>query len=201
MKEKGVYRGGLTHGLFSEGFMLCDRCVWNTRCDRFEPGGICSYEREFFERIVGEILEEFELDNVVDRIMVERAAMYLIRIARAEGYEAAVGITDKSPVWGRYLTRADNTLRRMLNDLAVTRLKRKQLGRHESFLVSVDDVIKKFAKAEAKHREKEEEPGEGEGVKVDKRRVVLVDRAALVSGWRQEYSKLRWTVRRRRETR
>jgi len=70
----------------------------------------------------------------------------LIRIARAEAYEAAVGVTEKSALWGAYISRLDNTLRGLLDDLAVTRLKRKQLARNEALLVSVDDYLESLQK-------------------------------------------------------
>jgi hypothetical protein len=75
--------------------------------------------------------------------------MYLVRIARAEAYEAAVGVAEKSAAWAACSSRLDNTLRRLLNDLALTRLKRKQFEKSEVLLVSVDEVLKKFAKAES----------------------------------------------------
>ena len=176
----------LKHGFFRGGFMLCDRCVGNVGCKRFKPGGRCVLERRAFRKVVSELMEEFELESVADRILVERAGMYLIRIARAEAYEAAVGVTEKSALWGAYISRLDNTLRGLFNDLAVTRLKRKQLGKNEALLVSVDDLIKKFAKAEAEPRKRG----------VEKRRVVVAQRRTLLSSWRREYSKLRLTVKR-----
>jgi hypothetical protein len=144
-------------------------------------------ERKAFRKVVSGLMEEFELDSVVDRILVERAGMYLIRIARAEAYEAAVGVTEKSTLWGAYISRLDNTLRGLFNDLAVTRLKRKQLEKNEAFLVSVDDVLKKFAKAEGKPRKWKRE--------VEKRRVVLAQRKVLLSSWRRECRKLQLVIR------
>jgi len=78
----------------------------------------------------------------------------------------------------------DNTLRGLFNDLAVTRLKRKQLAKGEAFLVSVDGLIKKFAKAEAEPRRR------------GKRRARLAERKVLLSSWRREYPKLRLTIKR-----
>lgn len=72
------------HGLFWAGFILCDRCVSNAACEHFVPKGQCLLEREAFEKVVAELTEEFDLDSVADKILVERAAMYLIRIMRAE---------------------------------------------------------------------------------------------------------------------
>jgi hypothetical protein len=176
----------LKHGFFRVGFMLCDRCVGNVGCKHFKPGGRCVLERRAFRKVVSELMEEFELESVADRILVERAGMYLIRIARAEAYEAAVGVTEKSALWGAYISRLDNTLRGLFNDLAVTRLKRKQLGKNEALLVSVDDLIKKFAKTEAEPRKRGAE----------KRRVVVAQRRTLLSSWKREYPKLRLTIKR-----
>ena len=55
-------------------------------------------------------------------------------------------MTEKSAVWGTYISRLDNTLRGLLDDLAVTRLKRKQLARNEALLVSVDDYLESLQK-------------------------------------------------------
>jgi hypothetical protein len=107
--------------------MLCDRCASNVECGHFQPKGHCLLEKRAFGRVASELMEEFELESVADRILVERAAMYLIRIARAEAYESAVGVTESSALWGGYISRLDNTLRGLLNDLALTRVKRKQL--------------------------------------------------------------------------
>jgi len=145
-------------------------------------------EKRAFRKVVSELMEEFELESVADRILVERAAMYLIRIARAEAYEAAVGVTEKSALWGAYISRLDNTLRGLFNDLAVTRLKRKQLAKNEALLVSVDEVIKKFAKAEAEQRKR------------GKRRAGLAQRRTLLSSWKREYSKMRLTIKRGEKT-
>jgi len=170
--------------------MLCDRCAINGECKYFKPRGQCLLERKSFRRVVAELIDEFELESVADRILVERAAMYLIRIARAEAYEASVGVTDSSALWGGYISRLDNTLRGLLNDLAVTRLKRKQLEKSEALLVSVDDVLKKFAKSEARA-----EPRRHGRIEVEERRALVVQKRALISDWRMEYSKLGLSVR------
>jgi hypothetical protein len=169
----------LKHGFFRAGFMLCDRCALNAKCEHFKPGDRCLLERKAFENVVSELMEEFELESVADRILVERAAMYLIRIARAEAYEAAVGVTEKSALWGVYISRLDNTLRGLLNDLAVTRLKRKQLEKNEALLVSVDEVLRKFAKAEGEQK---------------RRLVALTQRKELLSSWKRESRKLRMAI-------
>ncbi|MCW4023984.1 MAG: hypothetical protein NWF01_02990, partial [Candidatus Bathyarchaeota archaeon] len=135
----------LKHGFFRSGFMLCDRCVQNGDCKQFRVGGECAREKRVFGKFVRELCDEFELEGVADRILVERVAMYLIRIARAEAYESFVGVSEKSVVWGGYISRLDNTLRGLMNDLAVTRVKRLQLEKSGSLLVSVDELIRKFA--------------------------------------------------------
>jgi len=171
--------------------MLCDRCAMNGECRYFKPKGRCLLEKKSFQKVVAELIDEFELESVADRILVERAAMYLIRIARAEAYEAAVGVTDSSALWGGYISRLDNTLRGLLNDLAVTRLKRKQLEKSEALLVSVDDVLKKFAKSEARAEPRRH----GRRIEVEKRRALVVQKRALISDWRIEYNKQRLSVR------
>jgi hypothetical protein len=105
-------------------------------------------EKTSFKRTVSELTDEFELDSLADKILVERAAMYLVRVARAEAYEAGFGPSQKLPTWGNYISKLDNTMRGLLSDLAVTRAKRKQLEKSDSLLVSVDDVLKKFVRAE-----------------------------------------------------
>jgi len=177
----------LKHGFFRAGFMLCDRCAWNGECKRFRAGGECWFEKRAFKKITSRMVEEFELDCFVDKILVERVAMYLVRIARAEAYETAVGVSDKSVLWGGYISRLDNTLRGLLNDLAVSRVKRKQLEKNEALLVSVDELMKKFAKAEAGSRRER---------RARKRRATVSPRRALLSSWRSDYKKLCLTVRR-----
>lgn len=75
----------LKHGFFRVGFMLCDRCAWNGDCNRFRAGSGCAREKRVFGKLVKDLVDEFELDSVVDQIMVERIAMYLVRIARGRG--------------------------------------------------------------------------------------------------------------------
>lgn len=169
--------------------MLCDRCASSAECKHFQPKSRCTLEKEVFEKVVSELMEEFELESVADRILVERAAMYLVRIARAEAYESLVGITEKSALWRSYISRLDNTLRGLLNDLALTRVKRKQLEKNEALLVSLDEVIHKFVKAGSMPRKH---------VKVEaaKHRAFFVQRRALLIDWRREYAKLSLTARR-----
>jgi len=169
--------------------MLCDRCALNGECRYFQPKGRCLPEKRAFEKVVSDLMGEFELESVADKILVERAAMYLIRIARAEAYEGAVGVTEKSALWGAYISRLDNTLRGLLGDLALTRVKRKQVEKDEALLVSVDEVLKKFAKAEAETKRRGD-------VEVEKRRAAVAPRRALLKSWRREYRRLSLTARR-----
>ena len=179
----------LKHGFFKAGFMLCDRCVSNAECRNFEPKSRCLLEARAFDKVVSELMGEFELESLADRILVERAAMYLIRIARAEAYESVVGVSTSSALWGGYISRLDNTLRGLLNDLALTRVKRKQLEKNEALLVSLDEVIQKFAKAGTTPRKRVK-------FEVEKQRVFLVQRRTVLMSWRKEYGKLSLTVRR-----
>jgi hypothetical protein len=182
-----VWLSALKHGFFRAGFMLCDRCAWNGECKKFRAGGECARERRVFRKVVRELVGEFGLESVADRILVERAAMYLVRIARAEAYESGVGVSEKSALWGGYISRLDNTLRGLMNDLAVTRLKRKQLEKSEALLVSVDDLVKKFARTQGET---------GRRVGKEKRRVSVSPRRVLYAGWRKDYKKLCLAIRR-----
>jgi len=171
--------------------MLCDRCASNGECGHFQPKGRCLLEKKAFDRVVSKLIDEFELESVADRILVERVAMYLIRIARAEAYDVAVGVTESSALWGSYISRMDNTLRGLLNDLAVTRAKRKLLEKDEALLVSVDEVVQKFAKAEAVPRKRR-------AVKVEEEKTVFAARRVVLTSWRREYGKFSLTARRGR---
>ena len=131
----------LKHGFFRRGFMLCDRCVLNGRCESFVPGGECDVEKKTYDRVFSELMEQYWLEGLADEIMVGRVAMYLIRIARAEVYEANVGVSDKSVAWGKYVTGLDNTLRALLKELALTRTARKKLEEND-VLVDFDRLLK-----------------------------------------------------------
>jgi hypothetical protein len=180
------------HGAFRTGFMLCDRCSSNVSCERFTPKGQCAIEREAFEKVVLELTEEFDLENIADKILVDRAAMYLIRIMRAETYEAGIGVTFRSAVWGTYIGRLDNMLRRLFNDLAISRAKRKQLEKGEALLVSLDEVMRKFAKSTELKSSADLKVG------VVNRRAVRDHRRMLLMKWRRDYPRLKSTLRRRR---
>jgi hypothetical protein len=145
LKGRWNRMSALKHGLFRIAFMLCDRCSANATCEQFTPKSRCQIEQEAFDKIVIGLIEEFEMDSLADRILVERSAMYLIRIMRAEAYDASVGVTEKTAFWGYYITRLDKTLRGLFEDLAISRGKRKQFEKGEAMLVSVDEVIKKCA--------------------------------------------------------
>jgi len=163
--------------------MLCDRCVLNTRCEQFEPGGACAVEREAYDWLVSQLMEQYELEGLADEILAGRVAMYLIRIARAEAYESAIGVTDKLVLWGRYIRGLDNTLRGVMRDLAVTRAKRKQLEKGEELMVSLDELLRKFVKTS--------EPRKREPLRVQKRRVSRMPMNVLWTDWRRESQMLR----------
>jgi hypothetical protein len=184
----------LRHGLFSAAFMHCDRCVSNASCERFKPGGVCVLEQETFEKIVSEFVEEYDLDDVADKILLERAAMYLIRIIRAEAYEAFVGLSEQTVYWDTYISRMDSALRGLFNDLAVSRAKRIGLQKGEGMLADLDDFMRKFTKEKVKS----EASSKGE----IKQRVLkrsLPVRAELWLMWEKEYPELREILMRRRK--
>jgi len=77
----------LKHGFFRRGFMLCNRCVLNRKCESFVPSG--EYDVKKRPMMVWfELLRQYGLKGLADEILVGRVAMYLIRIVRAEVYEA-----------------------------------------------------------------------------------------------------------------
>lgn len=125
--------------------MLCDRCVLGGRCESFVPGGECGLEKKAYDWVVSRFMRQYGLGGLADEILVGRVAMYLIRIVRAEVYEANVGVSDKSVVWGRYVVGLDNTLRVLLRDLALTRAERKKLEKGD-VLVDVDRLLKGLVK-------------------------------------------------------
>jgi hypothetical protein len=174
--------------------MLCDRCSANASCEQFAPKSRCQIEREAFDQIVAGLTEEFGLDSLADKILVERSAMYLVRIMRAEAYDATVGVTEKTAFWGYYITRLDKMLRGLFDALAISRGKRKQLEKGEAMLVSIDEVVKKFA---GTTRTQAEEAGRvGDGVKREDN--VGQMRRAVYVRWKHEYPKLKATLRRRK---
>jgi len=130
------------------------------------------------------LTEEFELDSLADRILLERAAMYLVRIIRAEAYEATVGLSEKTSFWGYYISRLDGMLRGLFSDLAISRSKRKNLAKDEALLVSLDEVLRKFAKVE-------QESAKGSATNVEKRRAAMYPRKALLKKWRRDYTKMK----------
>ena len=125
--------------------MLCDRCVLGGRCGSFSPGGLCALERKAYDCAVSELMAQYGLKGLADEILVGRVAMYMIRIARAEVYEANVGVSDASSVWGRYIADLDDTLRVLLRDLALTRAERKKLEKGD-MLVDVDRLLNDLAR-------------------------------------------------------
>ncbi len=172
------------HGLFRSGFMLCDRCVSRAKCESFKPGGECGLEEKRFHETVEELTEKYDLDSSADRILVKRLAMYLIRIMRAEVYEAEVGVGEESMSLEAHIAKMDSVLRGLFKDLAINRGKRLQLEKGDGLLVSLDDVMRKFARFE-----KESAKSAKKGIKA--RKVCLSPRAELWSMWENDYPKLR----------
>jgi hypothetical protein len=135
----------LKHGFFKRGFMLCDRCVLNGKCESFAPGGECAVEKQTYDWLCSELFGQYALEGLADEVLVGRAAMYLIRIARAEVYEANVGVSDASAAWGSYIVSLDKGLRVLLKDLALTRSERKKLEK-DDVLVDVDRLLNGLAR-------------------------------------------------------
>jgi len=142
----------LKHGFFRHGFMLCDRCALNGCCGRFRAGGRCAVEEEAFDRLVEELTGEYGLDGVADRMLADRVAMTLIRVARVEAYEAYVGVSEETVVLGGYIDRLDRMLLRLLEALAVTREKRRELEGGEALTVAVTDLLKGLKKRSKRAR-------------------------------------------------
>ena len=103
-------------------------------------GGECGVERKAYETIVSELKEQYSLQGLADEILVERVAMYLIRVARAEVYEAHVGVSSASFAWGKYIADLDKMLRVFLRELMLTRASQKSLRRND-VLADVDDLL------------------------------------------------------------
>lgn len=83
--------------------------------------------------------------GLADEILAGRVAMYLIRIVRAEVYEANIGVSDATVVLGKYIMGLDKTLRGLLKDLALTRTERKKVEK-EDVLVDVDRLLNSLAR-------------------------------------------------------
>jgi hypothetical protein len=130
----------LKHGFFRRGFMLCDRCVLNGKCELLVPGGECGVERKAFDSIVSELKMQYGLEGLADEILAERVAMYLIRVARAEVYEANVGVSSSSVAWGRYIADLDKMLRVFLRELVLTRASQKSMRKND-VLTDVDELL------------------------------------------------------------
>ncbi len=135
----------LKHGFFRRGFMLCDRCVLNAKCESFVPGGECSVEKQAYDGLVSELMGQYGLEGLADEILVGRVAMYLIRIVRAEVYEANIGFSDTFTICGKYITSLDKMLRNLLKDLALTRGERKKVE-EKDVLIDVDRLLNSLAK-------------------------------------------------------
>lgn len=132
--------GNVKHGFFRAGFMLCDRCVLNARCASFVPAGECSVEGKTFDLIVTELFDQYGLEGLADEILAGRVAMNLIRIARAEAYEANVGFSNASVAWGVFIACLERNMRLFLKDLALLRIERKRVEK-DDVLVDVNRLL------------------------------------------------------------
>jgi len=142
--EDVLLMSNLKHGFFKRGFMLCDRCVLNAKCESFAPGGECSAEKQAYDWLSSELIGQYGLEGLADEVLVGRLAMYMIRIVRAEVYEASVGVSEASVVWGRYIGELDKGLRALMRDLALTRSERKK-GEKDDVFVDVDRLLNGLA--------------------------------------------------------
>ena len=165
--------------------MPCDRCIHNTSCEDYKPASRCAIEKEEFTKIVSSLLNEFVSESIADEILAERMAMNIIRISRVESYEATMGLCENSDKLGTYITRMDNTVRLILNELAATRSKRLGLERAEGELVSLDEVIRKVMLVEKKDADKPP------SIKYRTfKEIPLPPKAKLWLIWQKEYPKL-----------
>jgi len=172
-------------GFFRRGFMLCDRCVLGAKCESFVPGGECAVERQAYDELISELMSQYGLEGLADEILVGRIAMYLIRIVRAEVYEANVGVSDAAVVWSKYSGGLDNMLRGLLKDLALSRSERKKFEK-DDVLVDVDKLLNSLAKkSEVKARV------------IEVRRFSIYQR--ILKDWVNEKSRLSFSVKERRK--
>jgi hypothetical protein len=125
--------------------MLCDRCVLNGKCEFFVPAGECRVERDAYDWLYSELVGQYGLRGLADEVLVGRVVMYLIRIVRAEVYEANVGVSDASTVWGKYIGELHRGLTVLLRDLALTKAERRKLEK-DDVLVDVDRLLDGAAK-------------------------------------------------------
>ena len=150
-----------------------------------------------FNKIVSELAEEFDLDNSADKILLQRMAMYMIRVVRAEVYEVEVGVGDNSVRWGEHIARMDNMVRGYFNDLAISRAKRQQLEKGEALLVSLDEVMRKFAKVEKKNSRSAQNKVQFRTLNDQPHDLPLREQLWLL--WVSDYPKLKSLVDRRKE--
>lgn len=142
--EDVLLMSNLKHGFFKRGFMLCDRCVLNAKCETFVSGKECSAEKQAYDWLSSELIGQYELNGVTDEVLAGRVSMYMIRIVRAEVYEASVGVSEASAVWGRYMGELDKGLRALMRDMALTRSERKETEKYD-VLVDVDQLLNGLA--------------------------------------------------------
>lgn len=138
--EAGFCLSALKHGFYRSGFMLCDRCVLNAKCESIVPRGECAVERKAYDSIVSELVAQYGLEGLADEVLAGRVAMYLVRIARTEIYEASIGFAKATVIWGEYIVRLDKILRALSKDLVLTRADRALLDK-DNVLVDIDRLL------------------------------------------------------------
>ena len=179
--------------------MLCDRCVLNVKCPSLVPGGECSVEGKAYDWLSSELMAQYGLQGLADEILVGRVAMYLIRIARAEVYEANVGVSSASAVWGRYIVDLDESLRALLKDLALTRLENRRMEK-DDVLVDVDRLLSRLAvRSKDRDRKPRKYPARGLPRKPRIGKMCIRGRshvAVLIKDWAAEKPKLELIIKR-----
>jgi hypothetical protein len=176
----------------------------NASCEQFKPDSACTIEKEAYNQLVKELTKHYKLDMVADRILAERAAMYLIKISRVETHEAISGVTKKSLFLGNYIARLDNTLRGFLNDLAVSRLKRKNLEKTEQLMVNIEDILEQLATRPMSSQRQRRTAGAGTYTDMPFMVVQnlpphIIEYQNVLNEWRREMFTLRALIARKRK--
>jgi hypothetical protein len=117
------------------------------------------------------------LQGLADEILVERVAMYLIRVARAEVYEAHVGVSTASVAWGKCIADLDKMLRIFMRELVLTWASQMSL-RKKDVLADVDDllntVVRKINIKPCRHRRRSPARLLFKDWRVEKRRLITL---------------------------
>ncbi len=109
-------------------------------------------EKARFKRIASKLTAEFGLDSASVEILIERAAMNVVKIARMEAYEGAVGIGNASSITlGYFISRLDDNVRGLFKYLSAVRAQHGQMDNNRAFATGIEEVLRRFAKAEVGH--------------------------------------------------